>query len=195
MRTVAVAALAAALALSGCMAPTPTDISVKTYKVGGTSTNALERSLAAHGPRIPGVKGRAFAAVETAFLHSFEPKQEGGRCAYNKDGRVGIRSEVTLPEWQNLKKASAELQLKWALLSRYAVIHEAGHIKISQKYARMLERTYRSASAPTCRQLEAKMKDLVAPIAAGHVKEQNEYDATDGPRFNAFLRRNGYTLG
>jgi predicted secreted Zn-dependent protease len=187
--------LASSLALAGCMATPPTDISVKTYRVNGTSINALERSLAIHGPSIPGVKGRAFAAVETTFLHSFEARQVGSVCRFNRDGQVGLRSEVTLPDWRHRNRATPDLQAKWDLLSQYAVIHESGHIKISQKYAKKLEQAYKSASAPNCRELEAKMKGIVAPIAAGHVKEQTEFDATDAPRFQAFLRKNGYTLG
>lgn len=181
--------------LAGCMATPPTDVSVTTYAVSGTTMNALERSLSIHGPKVPGVRGRAFAAVETTFLHSFEPEQRGGKCVYTRSGRVGLRSEVTLPEWRHRDRANPELQAKWDVISSYAVIHESGHIKISQKYARQLEQAYKVASAPTCRKLEAEMAGVIEPIAAAHVAEQTLFDATDTPRFRAYLRQNGYTTG
>lgn len=188
------AALAAMLVLgvAACMATPPTDVSVRTYKVSGSTMNALERSLSIHGPRVPGLQGRAFAAVETTFLHNFEPVEEGGRCRYSRAGRVGLRSEVILPEWRQRDTASRELQEKWDIISQYALIHEAGHIKISQKYARQLEAAYKRTSAPTCKQLDAKMEDIIAPIARAHVAEQQLFDETDAPRFRRYLRQYGY---
>jgi predicted secreted Zn-dependent protease len=184
-----------ALLVASCVAPPPTDVSVRTYDVMGTTMSALERSLATHGPAVPGLPGRAFAAVETRFMHNFEPEQAGASCRYGRDGRVGIRSEVILPEWRQRDTAPPELREKWDLISRYAVIHEAGHIRISQKYARILEQAYRNASASTCAGLEQRMEELIAPIAADHVAEQRRFDETDLPRFRAFLRRYGYTVG
>ena len=194
-RTALFVGLVALTALGGCMMTPPTDVSVKTYRVNGTTLNALERSLSIHGPLVPGSPGRAFAAVETTFLHSFEPVQQGKRCSYTRAGRVGLRSEVTLPEWRQRNRAHPELQEKWDIISRYAIIHESGHIKISQKYARQLEAAYKSSSAPTCEELEAKMARVIEPIANAHVAEQTTFDATDGPRFRAYLRRYGYTAG
>ncbi|WP_108662542.1 DUF922 domain-containing protein [Acuticoccus kandeliae] len=183
------------LALSGCMSTPPTDVSVRTYKVSGTSLSTLERSLSIHGPAVPGLHGRAFAAVETTFLHNFEPTKYGTQCRYSRNGRVGLRSEVILPEWRQRDAASPELKAKWDIISQYAVIHEAGHIKISQKYARQLEAAYKRASAPTCEELDAQMTKLIEPIAAAHVAEQTEFDATDAPRFQRYLRQYGYSIG
>ncbi|MEM8551994.1 MAG: DUF922 domain-containing protein [Pseudomonadota bacterium] len=168
---------------------------MRTYNVTGTTLNALERSLAAHGPQVPGLPGRAFAAVETSFLHSFEPAAAGGSCRYNRNGRVGLRSEVILPEWRQRDRAPAELQLKWDVISRYAVIHEAGHIRISQKYASLLEQAYKRASAQSCEALDASMVREANRILADHRAEQNLFDATDGPRFAAYLRSLGYSVG
>lgn len=190
-----VLALVGVAFLASCMAPPPTDVSVRTYDVMGTTMSALERSLATHGPTVPGLAGRAFAAVETRFLHNFEPEEANGVCRYSRNGRVGIRSEVILPEWRQRDSAPPELQEKWDIISRYAVIHEAGHIRISQKYARKLEEAYRNQSAPTCEALEAKMEEVITPIAADHVAEQRRFDETDLPRFQAYLRRYGYTIG
>lgn len=183
------------LVLASCMAPPPTDVSVRTYDVMGTTLSSLERSLATHGPQVPGLAGRAFAAVETRFLHNFEPVEGNGSCRYSRNGRVGIRSEVILPEWRQRDSAPPELQEKWDIISRYAVIHEAGHIRISQKYARKLEAAYKAQTAPDCAALERKMEEVIAPIAAQHVAEQRRFDETDLPRFQAYLRRYGYTIG
>ncbi|MCF3935963.1 DUF922 domain-containing protein [Acuticoccus sp. M5D2P5] len=190
-----VLALSIVFALASCIATPPTDVSVRTYKVTGTSLSSLERSLSVHGPAVPGLHGRAFAAVETTFLHNFEPEQIGSRCRYTRKGRVGLRSEVILPEWRQRETASPDLQAKWDIISQYALIHEAGHIKISQKYARQLEAAYKQASAPTCEALEAKMEQLIAPIAAAHVEEQTRFDETDAPRFRRYLRQYGYSIG
>ena len=194
IRWATAAALAAVIGVAGCMTP-PTDVSVKTYQVTGSTLSALERSLRIHGPKVPGSPGRAFAAVETTFLHNFEPVQQGGTCRYTRNGRVGLRSEVILPEWRQRDRATQELQAKWDIIARYAIIHESGHIKISQKYARLLEAAYKNASAPTCEALEQQMVTTIRPIASAHVAEQEEFDRTDAPRFRQYLRRNGYTTG
>ncbi|MBJ3776129.1 DUF922 domain-containing protein [Acuticoccus mangrovi] len=183
------------LSLASCISAPPTDVSVRTYKVSGSSLSALERSLSTHGPEVPGLSGRAFAAVETTFLHSFEPVQQGSVCRYSRSGRVGIRSEVILPEWRQRETAAPDLKEKWDVISSYAVIHESGHIKISQKYARQLESAYRQASAPTCAELEAKMERIIGPIADAHVRAQQHFDATDMPRFRSYLRQHGYSIG
>lgn len=185
----------AVFALAGCIATPPTDVSVSTYPVSGTTLNALERSLSAHGPSVPGLPGRAFATVETTFLHSFEPEQAGGVCRYSRSGRVGLRSDVILPEWRQRDAATLELQEKWDIISQYAVIHETGHIRISQKYARQLEAAYKRVTAPTCAELAEKIDGIVAPIAAAHGAEQQIYDQTDAVRFRRFLQRYGYTYG
>lgn len=187
-------ALAGVLALASCMATPPTDVSVRTYRVTGSTMSALERSLSIHGPSVPGLNGRAFAAVETTFLHNFEPVPNEGSCRYSRGGRVGLRSEVILPEWRQRDSAPPELQEKWDLISQYAVIHEAGHIKISQKYARLLEQAYKRASAPDCDALDARMGGIIQPIADAHVAEQQQFDATDAPRFRRYLARYGYGI-
>lgn len=190
-----VAVTIGALALTACTPEPPTDVSVKTYKVSGTTLSTLERSLAVHGPAVPGLKGRAFAAVETSFMHSFDAKQTGASCRFRRGGRVGLRSEVILPEWRQREGASLDLQAKWDIISQYAVIHEAGHIKISQKYARELEAAYKRASAPSCEALEARMVKVANMILVKHSAEQQLYDETDAPRFQAYLRRLGYSAG
>lgn len=196
MKLLAIVAVAlGAMALASCTPEPPTDVSVKTYKVSGTTLSTLERSLAAHGPSVPGLQGRAFAAVETSFMHSFEARKTGASCRYSRGGRVGLRSEVILPEWRHRDRASVDLQAKWDIISRYAVIHEAGHIKISQKYARELELAYKRASAPTCEALEANMIKVANAILMKHSAEQQLYDETDAPRFQAYLRRLGYSAG
>jgi len=189
-----IAASVLVLALAGCLAPPPTDVSVRKYSVTGTTLSGLERSLSMHGPQVPGLNGRAFAAVETTFVHNFEPMEANGRCRFTRDGRVGLRSEVILPEWRQRDSAPPDLQQKWDIISRYAVIHEAGHIRISQKYARQLEQAYRQASAATCGELQAEMGSAIEPIAAAHVAEQRRFDETDAPRFRAYLRRYGYSI-
>lgn len=183
-----------ALALASCIGTPPTDVSVRTYNVTGTTLSALERSLASHGPQVPGLQGRAFAAVETTFLHNFEPVEEGSGCRFSRSGRVGLRSEVILPEWRQRDSAPPELQEKWDIIRQYAVIHEAGHIRISQKYARLLEQVYKDAVAPNCQALEGEIARLVEPIADAHVAEQRLFDETDLPRFRAYLRRYGYGI-
>lgn len=193
-RVRAAAAGALVLGLASCVATPPTDVSVRTYKVSGSTLNALERSLSIHGPAVPGLQGRAFAAVETTFLHNFETVKEGGRCRFTRNGRVGLRSEVILPEWRQRDSASRDLQEKWDIISQYAVIHEAGHIKISQKYARQLEAAYKRTSAPNCKELEANMESVIEPIAKAHVAEQTLFDETDAPRFRRYLRRFGYGI-
>lgn len=188
-------ALVGTLALGTCMTPPPTDVSVRTYDVMGTTMSALERSLSTHGPEVPGLVGRAFAAVETQFLHNFEPVETNGRCRYTRAGQVGLRSEVILPQWRQRDDAPSQLKQKWDIISTYAVIHEQGHIRISQKYARKLEAVYKAQSAPTCEALERNMNAVIAPIAAAHIAEQRRFDETDLPRFRAYLRRFGYTIG
>ncbi|WMS44869.1 DUF922 domain-containing protein [Acuticoccus sp. MNP-M23] len=196
MKISAIVAVAlGALALASCTPAPPTDVSVKTYKVSGTTLSTLERSLAIHGPAVPGLKGRAFAAVETSFMHSFDVNKTGASCRYNRNGRVGLRSEVILPEWRQRDRAAPELRVKWDIISQYAVIHEAGHIKISQKYARELESAYKRASAPTCEALEANMVKVANSILVRHGAEQQLFDETDAPRFQAYLRRLGYSSG
>ncbi|MEM7695708.1 MAG: DUF922 domain-containing protein [Pseudomonadota bacterium] len=188
------AALLLAFAVAACAPTPPTDVSVRTYKVSGNSLNALERSLAAHGPAVPGLKGRAFAAVETAFLHSFEAVPSAGACRYSRNGRVGLRSEVILPEWRQRDTAPAALRERWDVISQYAVIHEAGHIKISQKYARLLEQAYKQASAPSCEALNSTMVQEANRILERHSFEQRRFDETDGPRFERYLRSLGYSV-
>ncbi|MEM0906452.1 MAG: DUF922 domain-containing protein [Pseudomonadota bacterium] len=181
--------------LAACVSDTPTEVSVRTYSVTGTTLNALERSLAAHGPRVPGLQGRAFAAVETSFLHSFEAKKQGTACRYNRDGRVALRSEVILPEWRQRDRAAPDVREIWDIYSDYAVIHENGHIKISQKYAKILEQTYRRLSAPDCEALEASLLSEADQIFGRHSAEQRLFDETDLPRFQRYLRSRGFAFG
>ncbi|MEM6847683.1 MAG: DUF922 domain-containing protein [Pseudomonadota bacterium] len=189
-------AFALALALGACVSSTPVEVSVKTYQVGGTSIAALNAQARRHGPAVPGLEGRAFAAVEYNFFHNFEPEQRGTRCRFNRNGNVLVRSEVTLPEWRerDMRRAGSEVRRQWELLSEYAIIHESGHIRISQQFAARLRDLYRASSAPDCEALMAKIERDAIPILEAEREAQNEFDRTDEVRFRRFLRRNGYDL-
>ncbi|MEM8665203.1 MAG: DUF922 domain-containing protein [Pseudomonadota bacterium] len=194
MRKGVLGAVGLALVAASCFYEPLTDVIVTTYEVTGTSRSALEQSLATHGPVVPGLQGRAFAAVEPRFLHSFEARQNGNICRYGREGRVGLRATVILPEWRQRENAPAELREQWDIISTYAVIHERGHIEISQRYARIMEHIYRGASAPDCDALKAKIARHAEDIYRHHRAAQRRFDETDGPRFEKFLQSVGYTL-
>lgn len=165
-----------------------------TYKVSGAAISDLEDSLAIHGPVIREGEPRAFAAVETTFLHSFEPRPLGNGCLYGP-GEVGLRSEVIVPDWIERAQADPEIGRRWDLLSGYALVHEQGHIAISQRYAKRLNGVYRRVTAADCDALDRLVRHAIDPIAAAHARDQTEFDRTDPPRFERYLRRYGYTFG
>ncbi|GAB5377583.1 MAG: hypothetical protein AcusKO_40450 [Acuticoccus sp.] len=175
--------------LAGCIGPVPTEVSVVRYPVRGKTFEALQSSWMRHGPRIGNDPSGAFAAVQPAFTSNFVPIQRGERCVFDRKGEVFLDAEVTLPEWKEEARAPADVKVRWDIYSSYAVIHEAGHIEIAQKYARRLKSYLRNASAPDCDLLIARMTRDTQLILDAHTGEQMYYDATDPARFERYRER------
>ena len=184
-----VAGLALVGLLTGCIYSVPTDVNVVNYPVSGNTFDALRHSWATNGPRIGEDPDGAFASVLPAFKSNFEPVQQGDRCIFSPKGEVYLDAEVTLPKWKEQASAPADVQLRWDIYSSYAVIHESGHIKISQKYARRLKSYLKNASAPDCDVLLRRMYRDTQQILEAHYAEQQWFDATDPPRFDAYRMR------
>lgn len=184
-----VAGLALVGLLTGCIYGVPTDVSVVTYPVTGTTFDALKHSWTINGPRIGEDPDGAFASVLPAFKSNFVPVQQGDRCIFSPKGEVYLDAEVTLPKWQEQSVAPPEVRLRWDVYASYAVIHEGEHIKISQKYARRLKSYLRNASAKDCDLLLRRMHRDTQQILEAHYAEQQWFDETDPPRFDEYRMR------
>lgn len=184
------------LGLASCVSAPMTEVVVEPFPVSGQSFEVALNNTDArgiHGSIV--VNGRpAFATVQPTWLTSFKLQEGRNICRYNASGQFALRTKVNLPEWRQRARANELDGLKWDVLLRYAVIHEAGHIEIFQKYTRMMTDVYRRTSAPTCEELDDMISRQLRPIFEAMSREHQVFDATDLPRMRRFLRQNGFDV-
>ncbi len=171
----------AALGLSGCVGTNKTSISVDYYQIGGNSLNQIDREIRKKGPK----NGPEHAvAVSNIKMTPDIRLTSNARGCYVSKAKIKVIARVTLPRWKNRKKAKSGLGATWDNLDRYTRMHEAVHVAIADKYARLLEqRLLALKPGPTCAETKKLIVSTVDKTMKAHGHDQLKFDASEKARF------------
>ena len=180
----------AAVGLGGCTLSSKTDVKLDYYYVGGQSLSQIDTEIRKKGPRIKGAQHAvAVANIKMIPDVSFSNRDEG--CIVRK-AKVKVRATVTLPRWNNRKGAKLELARAWDNLDRYTRLHEAVHVAIADKYARLLEASLKALpAAESCAEARKRAKEVVEETMKRHEREQRKFDRSEKERFARLARSGG----
>lgn len=188
----ALLALTTALFLGGCSSLSSDKVSVEYYNISGNSTAALDADIKLKGPRING--GRHAVAVARIkmvpdIVFSNPIFSDNAATCDIKKAKVAVNAKVTLPRWTGRKTASRKLGRAWDSIDRYTRLHEATHVDIAFKHAKMMEDGLLALeNSGTCDELRVAAAAFVQKSLLNHDFEQRKFDADEQKRFLQFAK-------
>lgn len=173
------------LLLTGCV--TSQDraaVNVGYYNVKGTSFEELDREIALHGPKVDGV-GNAIAATRVRMLPDVRLGSRSGQCSVVR-ARISVIADVTLPRLSDRKRVNRKLQQAFTNIEEYARLHEAVHVDIAEKHAKLAERRILALPPQSnCNVLRRKIASTFRNVMAKHEQAQQAFDRREKRRFAA----------
>ncbi|MFD0917956.1 DUF922 domain-containing protein [Pseudahrensia aquimaris] len=182
--------LAFAAFLTAC-STTGDKVSVDYYQIKGNSTAALDKDIRRKGPKLDsGAHAIAVARIKMRPRMRYATANSQCRVA---SAKVDVNARITLPEWKGRKTATAEMARAWDNVDRYARLHEAVHVAIAFKHARLMEAAILQLQAePNCRTMQARVSSLFVEMLEDHDREQKKFDADEQKRIaSSMLKRRG----
>ncbi|MCB1419192.1 MAG: DUF922 domain-containing protein [Notoacmeibacter sp.] len=163
---------------------------VRHYTVRGATMQEIERDFERRGPRVDSAGGmRHPGATRMEFLSKVDYRQEGGRCRVT-GVNITLKATVTAPRWAGNRRASAELQRLWPLLSADIRRHEQDHVRIAADHARLLESRIANVSAlGDCGRAEDAVNRATAAVMQAHDRAQAAFDRAESRGFQQRMQR------
>ncbi|MEO0542467.1 MAG: DUF922 domain-containing protein [Pseudomonadota bacterium] len=180
MKTLKLAVLAAlTLAATGCVSTSP-QVTTNYYFVSGQTSEELDRELRRRGP----MQGHAIAVAAIRFDPVAVIQQETGNGCVFKTAKFRVQAEITLPRWKERNRSTdRDLRQAWDGLARYAKLHEDTHVKIAERFAKLLGEELEELPAQgDCSKLDNVAKRVVERTRNAHNKAQNAFDAAEQRR-------------
>lgn len=179
--------LAIILLAAGCQQLTSSRVAVDYYAISGNSTAKLDREIRRKGPKVDGGR-HAVAVARIRMIPNIRFARVAGGCV-TKRTQVNVDAKVTLPRWTGRARASKKLGKAWDNIDRYTRAHEAVHVAIAFRYARLMENEIKSLGRyRTCESLKAKTNAIVSKRLAEHDQAQKAFDAEEQRRLSRILR-------
>jgi predicted secreted Zn-dependent protease len=91
-----------------------------------------------------------------------------------------------MPKWVDYSKGSKELQDEWQRFEKSTKIHEEGHQRIAEEYARAVERRILAEGPMITGKLDTDLNDILADCSRKQIEYDNATDhgKTQGAFFN-----------
>ena len=180
MKKLKLAVLAAlAFATSGCVSTSP-QVATNYYLISGQTSEELDDELRRRGP----LSGHAIAVAAIRFnpVAVIQEEQTDG-CIF-KTAKFRVQAEITLPRWKERNQTDdRDLRQAWDGLARYAKLHEDTHVKIAERFAKLLGEELEDIPAKSdCRKLDGVAKKVVEKTRRAHTKAQNAFDEAEQRR-------------
>ena len=176
-----------ALAIAGCTQLTRSNVSVDYYAIDGDSTAALDREIRRKGPRIAdGRHAVAVARIKMQPRVRYAPGQSGCRVS---SAKVHVDARVTLPRFVGQNRASRKVNEAWNNIDRYTRLHEAVHVEIAFRFAKVMERELLALPPKrNCALAREAASATVGTLLKAHDKAQKAFDADEQKRFERLAR-------
>lgn len=172
-------AVAATIILAGCVS-TASVVKTNYYSVSGSTSEELDRDLRRRGP----MQGHAIAVAAIRFNPVSVLQQESNDgCAF-KTAKFRVEANITLPRWKDRNQSNdRDLRRAWDGLARYAKLHEDTHVKIAERFAKLLgEELEKIPAQRDCSRLDSVAKGVVDRTRRAHNRAQNAFDAAEQRR-------------
>ncbi|MEL6436231.1 MAG: DUF922 domain-containing protein [Pseudomonadota bacterium] len=181
-------AVVAALALAGCV-NTQSVVTTNFYSVSGQTSEELDRSLRSRGP----LQGHAIAVAAIRFNPVSVLQEQGAAGCTFKTAKFRVEAEITLPRWKERGQSNdRQLRRAWDGLARYAKLHEDTHVRIAERFAKLLGDELEKAPAQSsCARLDRVAKGIVDRTRRAHNRAQNAFDAAEQRRLARLFAQSG----
>ena len=176
-----------ALAITGCTQLTRSNVSVDYYAIDGKSTAALDREIRRKGPRI--ADGRHAVAVARIRIQPNVRYSNGTGGCRVETAKVHVDARVTLPRFIGQHRASRQVNEAWNNIDRYTRLHEAVHVEIAFRFAKVMERELLALPPKrNCALAREAASATVGTLLKAHDKAQKAFDADEQKRFERLAR-------
>ncbi len=175
--------------LAGCTSSPKTSVTLHYYQVGGNSIRQIDEDIRKNGPRINGNQ-HAVAVSNIRMVPDVALANRENGCIV-KRANIKVIAKVTLPRWKNRKGAKKDIARTWDSLDRYTRLHEAVHVTIADRYARLLESQLKNAKPKkSCDLAKKNARRIIAATMRKHEREQQKFDSEEKKRFAKLARQN-----
>ena len=174
--------------LTGCVSTSP-QVTTNYYLVSGQTSEELDNEIRRRGP----MEGHAIAVAAIRFNPVAVIQEETADGCIFKTAKFQVEAEITLPRWKDRNQSEdRELRRAWDGLSRYAKIHEDTHVKIAERFGKLLGEELKVIPPQRdCRRLDRIAKKIVEVTLAAHNKAQNAFDAAEQKRLARLFSETG----
>lgn len=155
---------------------------IKYYNVSGSTGAEIYQSMEKKGPIHGGDKKEVLASTTFNFdVKNVKQKIEGKRCII-EDVDIVVSVGYTYPRWSGSSKASAETKAAWKAFSKYAVIHEKEHVRITKEFAESYRQTLlksRRSAASDCNRRSLSETFRTNSVVRRHERLHRAFDRRD----------------
>ena len=149
-----------------------TSMQYKYYEVSGLTYNEVARDIRSKGP-----DGGWWGSAATRMAYSITTRPGPDGCIVDTV-QSSADSTVRLPQWRNRHEAPVTVQSQVDAAFRSLELHERGHVAISLKGARQLERSVREVPpGKSCGEVAAEADRRAREAIAASEREQRLYDS------------------
>ncbi len=184
MGKLTIAGLAAAMmtCVAGAASAAPEGVRETYYYVHGSTVDEMNKVIRANAPR--GGRSRGMGFID--FDRSYTVAQKDGVCRIDA-AKVATRVTLILPKWRPGSKPEGRVARKWRALERLIRDHEYKHVRIAQRYGRLMEsRLSKLKSQDGCWSLNAEAEKVIQATIRQHVAAQRDFDRRELKRFGRF---------
>lgn len=142
------------------------------YRISGKSYGELVKTVRRNGPRA----GRAYGLGIIDFFPNYRTRKTDGRCRI-VHADVGLRVKLRLPQWHGETGTPRRVVRIAKRFERVIDAHEAQHVKIARRYARLMKQRLRKLPPDnSCWTLRSKARALIKVLKRQHIAAHKRFD-------------------
>ncbi len=147
----------------------------KTFDVFGSNAREVAISMNENAISVD-TYGTGLASTRSQINYRWYKKNTAAGCILTS-AEVTLNITLIFPKWVDKASASDQDQKMWDLYQTFVKRHEQGHVNVVLKAARELQAELAQIkSAPSCQELEDKVRALAAEVRKKRAEADDYYD-------------------
>ncbi len=149
------------------------DVAYVYYDAHGSTPEELHASLRNNGPSTGGATYFAATSSQTGF--GYKTEEQNGRCRLTDVG-VTVKISMLLPLWGERDRAPEPLRRAWDEFLDRLLLHEGGHVRITDRFSRDLYNGLKTLTANSCNLLDSQSKAFIDDLSRRQDEANSAYD-------------------
>lgn len=146
------------------------------YTIHGVTATDIRNQIIRCAPREGDSTAKFTGETSYRLNWQYNITSDGSKC-YLSDVRVGLNTQINMPDWQTDPAASARLRSEWQRFTTALMSHEQGHISLDRLYAASFTADLEQLRTSDCAAMNAAVQSLVARDTAKLNNANTAYDA------------------